>query len=258
MSIDKNKIEALSKMPCKVAVFDSVGSTNDVAKELAIKGEKEGTVVVALSQTGGRGRLGRSFFSPNKTGIYMSIILRPEISYENLTLITPAAAVAVYRAIAETLGKQTQIKWVNDIYYKGKKVAGILTETVPHENGNRLAYAVLGIGINVLPPENDFPEEIESIAGALLEKGEEAELENLIGSIINNFFEIYSSIEKKEFLKDYKESSLILGKDVLVLCGDKSSYKAKVLEITDRCSLKVLLSDGTQKEISTGEVSLKI
>ena len=153
-------------MPVYLQVQTEVTSTNTLLKAQAEQGAPEGTVLIAESQTAGKGRLGRHFTSPPGTGIYFSLLLRPHCTAEKSLFITTTAAVAVCEAIEQVTGLNPQIKWVNDIYLNEKKVCGILTEaSVDFENGG-LNWAVLGIGINIAVPKEGFPEEIRSIAGA--------------------------------------------------------------------------------------------
>ena len=130
-------------------ILETVDSTNDEAKKIAARQKAEGCVILAECQTRGKGRQGRSFYSPRGTGIYMSLILDPSREQSRPALITTAAAVAVSEAIEEVTGKRTGIKWVNDVFADGKKVCGILTEGAFDGQSERLKYAVLGIGINV-------------------------------------------------------------------------------------------------------------
>ena len=134
------KLENLIKTECNILQFDTLPSTNDTAKELGLRGEKENTAVIARAQTAGRGRMGRQFFSPDQSGIYMSILLRPTFSPDKSHLLTPAAAVAVADAIDSVCGTDCKIKWVNDIYLGNKKVCGILTETSPVNNVSVLPH----------------------------------------------------------------------------------------------------------------------
>ena len=154
-----------SKLVSDIQVFSELDSTNQYLKELAKEGAKAGTVIIANKQSAGRGRLGRSFFSPEGTGIYMSILLRPEMELQKSVRITSMAAVAVARAIERVSGIEAKIKWVNDIFLNGKKVCGILTESGINAITGTLEYAVLGIGINVGTIQ--FPEELKDIATSI-------------------------------------------------------------------------------------------
>ena len=136
--------------------FDTVDSTNSIARQRAAAGACEGLTLIASSQTTGRGRKGRNLFSPDGTGIYMSVLLRPQASPQIALRITTMAAVSVCQAIEGLCSREPGIKWVNDIYMDGRKVCGILTETALAAGG-RLEYVVLGIGVNALEPEGGFP-----------------------------------------------------------------------------------------------------
>ena len=165
--LNEKELNALLNNPnITFKVYDSLISTNKTAKELAENGAKEGTVIVAKKQTGGRGRLGRSFYSPEGTGLYFSIILRPDFSPKENLLITPAAAVAVSTVIEALTDTKAQIKWVNDIFINGKKVCGILSEAKLNAKGTT-EYVILGIGVNLTTPKGGFPKDIELVAGAL-------------------------------------------------------------------------------------------
>ena len=148
-----------------VVFFDKTVSTNEEIKLIAESGE-EFTVAVAREQTGGKGRMGRKFESP-VGGLYFSVLLKPRFSAETCLKITTAAAVAMARAIEKVCGKSAEIKWVNDIYIKQKKVCGILTEGVFDAENGHIKYAVLGVGVNVATPKGGFPEEIRETAGVL-------------------------------------------------------------------------------------------
>ena len=145
----------------EMEILPAVGSTNDYLREKALKGQKEGFTVLAGEQTGGRGRTGRSFYSPADTGIYMSLLLRPENCSPAVAVkFTTMAAVAACRAIEKVSQKKAQIKWVNDVYIEDKKVCGILTEGAVSLEKGSLEYVILGVGINVYPPRGVFPREL--------------------------------------------------------------------------------------------------
>ncbi len=242
-------------------VLEEVTSTNTLLKEKAAAGAREGTVIIANSQTGGKGRLGRSFFSPLNTGLYISVLLRPaDIPPQRALKITTMAAVAACRAIDAVLPDQIrpQIKWVNDIFLRGKKVVGILTEaSVSMENGN-LEYAVLGIGFNVYEPEGGFPEELRNIAGAVLPKRVPDAKNRIAAEFLRCFFEVYRAPDHLGFEAEYKARSLVLGKTVDVIpTGGGATRRAKVLDITEDCNLLVEYDDGSQAVLSSGEVSVR-
>lgn len=216
--------------------FKELVSTSDTAKTAAKEGAPEGTLVIAESQSGGRGRAGHTFYSP-EGGVYMSLILRPR--FTDYTLITPAAAVAVCRAL-EGLGFLCGIKWVNDIYKGGKKVCGILTESDMNSG-----WAVLGIGINTVCPGKDAPE----IAGWLYDG--KADNDVIIDRVTNEFIKIYENLPDKSFIEYYREKSVLKGRKLLIN-GKEYAYKY----IDDDFALVV--SDG-EKDVKfiCGEVSVK-
>lgn len=240
-----------------IEVKKTVTSTNALLKEKAAAGADEGTVLVALSQTAGRGRFTRSFFSPLDSGIYMSILLRPRISAENATLITTAAAVAVAEAAENLSGRKTGIKWVNDVLVNGKKICGILTEASLNIESGELDYAVLGIGLNVYEPENGFPDEIKNIAGAIFKERGAGQKSRLAAAVLEGFNKYYESLSERSFLNAYKERCIVLGKQINVLSQD-GSRPATALDIDENCRLYVKYSDGSQSLLSSGEVSIKI
>lgn len=241
-----------------IEVFKTLDSTNNMLKTLASAGEKEGKVVISEEQTAGKGRISRSFYSPAGTGLYMSLLLRPQFSPEKSSFITSAAAAAVARAIESVSGCEAKIKWVNDIYCNGKKVCGILTEASMNLETGGLEYAVLGIGVNVNPPTLGFPEEIREVASSLFDRGSgEGDIRSrLAAEILKNFWEYYQKLGEKTFLKEYRERSMIVGHDILVLQGG-SSNKALALAIDDSCHLIVEYEDGSQETLSSGEISIR-
>lgn len=240
-----------------VRVLQSVDSTNNYVKRLAADGEKEGVVVVSEEQTAGKGRLGRHFESPKKTGIYMSILLRPKFSAEKSLAITTIAAVAVARAIEDVTGYDTRIKWVNDIYLRGRKVVGILTEASVNFENAGLEYAVTGIGINVQYPEGGFPEEIKHIAGAIFtEECADDTRCRIVARILDYFFDYYDRMPKNSYIEEYRRRSLLTGREIAFTEGEVSKT-GLVKGIDDECRLIVQMPDGEIRHFSTGEVSIK-
>ena len=158
-------LEALTnKYGLDIIEKDSVTSTNTELIEMAKNGAKEGTVLIASEQTAGKGRTGKSFYSPEGSGVYLSILLRPDFKPEDALFLTTIAAVATAKAIESVSDKEAKIKWVNDVYLDNKKVCGILTESALSSDMEKLDYAVVGIGINLCPPEGGFPDDIKNIA----------------------------------------------------------------------------------------------
>lgn len=246
-----------SEKEFQLEVHKSVTSTNDILKKRAYDGEKEGYVVIAEEQTKGKGQLGRSFYSPMGTGIYMSMLLRPKTNFSEALNITTSAAVAVAQAIEEVSDKIAEIKWVNDIYCSGKKVCGILTEAGCNVETNGFDYVVLGIGINVKKPEGGFPEDIKEIADALFEDADVDVRSQLIAEILKRFWHFYCNLSQKEFFEEYRSRSCVIGRKVILENGDKTE-EATVLSINEDCHLMVLMEDGTSREICAGTVRLKI
>ena len=242
-----------------ISVFSSVTSTNTILKEMAEQGAKEGTVIIAEEQTAGRGRTGKQFYSPKGTGIYISILLRPDIPAEESLFLTTSAAVATARAIEDVSDKRALIKWVNDIYLEDKKTCGILTEGAFNVETGKLDYAIVGIGINVCIPDGGFPDNIKDIATAIFDKQTDSinKRSILIANLLDYFMEYYKDFKSKSYVKEDIERSMIIGKTITVIEGSKTSV-AKAIDIDKNCRLKVQFEDGTTKWLSSGEVSTKI
>ena len=240
-----------------IRILEEVTSTNTVGKELAEQGSPEGTVIIALRQTAGKGRLGRSFASPAGRGLYMSILLRPRFSAEESLSITTAAAVAVAGAVEAAAGKKAMIKWVNDVYLDGYKICGILTEaSIDFETGG-LRYAVLGIGVNVEVPEGGFPEELRDIAGALYEKDAPPETRTVLAAeILNRFFGFYQTLTDRPFLPEYRRRSLLTGRRVTLVRGS-TKQTGTVRGVDDEARLLVRLENGEEAAFSAGEVTVE-
>ena len=238
-------------------VLSEVNSTNTRVRDKAAAGTSEGYVVVANCQTAGRGRRGRSFYSPPDTGIYMSLLLRPcDHSARQAASLTTMAAVAVCEAIEIVSGEKAGIKWVNDIYVAGKKVCGILTEaSIGLENG-LLEYAVLGIGINVFPPKDGFPDELENVAGTVFQEAQSDGKNRLAAEFLNCFMTYYAERPKEDYVKNYRSRSLVLGREIEVdfVGGLK---KATALDVDEECHLIVRYEDGRTESLSSGEISVK-
>ncbi len=233
----------------KIIWLDETDSTNDYAKKLAKEGAKEGTVVVANRQTKGKGRMGRSFFSPKDTGLYMSLILRPKNA--DCLKITCQSAVAVCRGIDKLCKTNAKIKWVNDIYLSDKKVCGILAEGAIDPKTQEMEYVILGIGVNI--EKGDFPPEIAHIATSIeTETGQKISKNDLLEEILKELDRIFKA---GEFLQEYKARSMVLGKTVKVIKGQES-YLAKAEDISQTGGL-IITKQGEGEVLSSGEVSIR-
>lgn len=243
-----------------VHLFDSLDSTNRYAKVLASEQPQKPTLVVALHQSGGRGRLGRSFFSP-KGGLYMSLVLPTTFNMEGAMLVTSIAAVAVAAAIEEICGKHCLIKWVNDLYLDGKKVCGILTEGVLAVESGHLSSVVVGIGINYCTPHSAFPDDLKEIVTSLFD-GPAAippalDSEQLVAKIVSGLEGLVKTLPDRSFLSFYRERSFLTNKDVVVHQGNET-YPAKVMGIDDDAHLVVRDRSSTLHTLSTGEVTIRL
>ena len=241
----------------RLRVYDRVeGSTNDLAREAAVRGEAEGLVVIADTQTAGRGRQGRAFVSPPGTGTYLSLLLRPKLPAAEAVAITGIAAVAVARALGDLGVGGAGIKWVNDIFLEGRKVCGILTEATLDMESGGLDYAVLGIGVNLFSPPGGFPPELAEIAGAVFPgKPEDDERSRLIAAILDRFLPLYRALPDKGWLEEYRARSILTGREVRFL-REGRAQRGLVLGVDDSARLLLRLSDGEETALSSGEVQL--
>lgn len=237
-----------------VKVFRSLKSTNNTAKEMALNGASEGILIVAESQTSGRGRMDRSFHSPQGSGIYFSLVLRPNMTGEDAVLLTTAAAVAVCRTVEKLSQRKAQIKWVNDIFVDGKKVCGILAESAFKTDG-KIDYVVLGIGANISPPTSGFPDSIKNIAGTVFEESTSDMRSIFVGCAVNAFYEIYKDLKSLQFCDEYKKRSIVMGRKITF---EKSGIlkSARVVDIDKKCRLVVEYENGERDALSSGEVSI--
>lgn len=242
----------------KIDVYKTIDSTNQEVKRQALEGAGQGLVVLAEQQTMGKGRRGRSFYSPAGTGIYMSVLFRPSPEQsKDVVLVTTAASVAICRAIRKVLNEEPQIKWVNDVYFRGKKVCGILTEAVSDFESGQIDTVVVGIGINYHVPEDGFPEEIRGIAGSVCTDENMIPRNSLVAAVLNELFAIYEKLSEREYMEDYRRWSNVIGKDVRFTSGD-GWMDAKALDIDDDGGLLVQLDNGEKKTLRTGEITLRV
>ena len=240
-----------------VQALSETDSTNTRLKEWAREGRIAAPyVLTADSQTAGRGRLGRSFLSPPGTGLYMSLLAAPSPGM-GCGSITILAAVAVCRAIEETTRIKPWIKWVNDLFVRGKKVCGILSEASYGIHTGKLEYVVVGIGINAYEPSGGFPSAIADIAGSVFDEPSTGLKNRLAAEILNRMMAYYQHLSEAPYSEEYIRRSMVTGKDVMVH-KDKEIIPAHVLGIDEEFGLKVRYEDGSVEILRSGEVSIRI
>ncbi len=253
--IEKNALKKLflnNKRDIDVFVYESIDSTNTQAKHL-FKRDGKDMLICSKMQTAGRGRSGKSFYSPDKTGVYMSVVLHGEMPLTVAAKATTAAAVAVCQAIEELTDKKPQIKWVNDIFLDKKKICGILTEAVPSENRNTADGLIIGIGLNV--STESFPDELKDIAGSL--DSEEIDKNLLVFHICDKLLKYSENLEDPSVIEKYKARCLVLGKKI-TFSKNGETFFAYALDIDKNGGLIVKTENGETLTLNSGEISIKI
>ena len=241
-----------------ITVLSEVTSTNTLLAQEAQKGAPEGTVLAAHCQSGGRGRLGRSFASPKDGGLYFTLLLRPSFAPADAARLTPACAVAMARAIENTCAVSPQIKWVNDLYLHKRKICGILTEATPDKCGQKLDYVLIGLGTNIYPADESLPAELAAKAGTIFPAKPEIDYRaRILAAFLDEFFTIYPNLSHAKLYQAYKERLFIIGKPVYVTHGNEK-YNAQVIGLNEDFSLLVRTAAGDIKNLSSGEISLKL
>ena len=238
--------------------FDSIESTNTHARELARQGAAHGTVLIADHQTGGRGRLGRSFHSPAGSGVYMSVILRPNCNPQEIMHLTCAAAVAMCNAVETAAGFRPGIKWTNDLVYGQRKIAGVLTELGFDSHGN-VDFAVVGIGINCCQQEADFPPDIRSIAGSLRSVSKQAiDRAVVAAAMMDALYRMSESLltGKVDMMRCYRKDCITPGKEISLVRGNEVRHGTAV-DIDEDGALIVRFPDGSFETVNSGEVSIR-
>lgn len=247
--------DVLGAYPAPVHFYECTASTNTVARQLALSGAPHGTLVVAGAQTAGRGRLGRSFESPADKGLYMTLLLRPQLSAVRALAVTGSAAVAVCRAVQAQCGLSLSIKWVNDLFYDGKKVCGILTEAVSDLDTGVVDHLAVGIGLNLTSAPADFSPELRSAAGSLYPGGAcPVPRAQLAGAIARELLALCPAFD---YLEEYRARCFVPGHWVTVRELNGETYTARALAIDDAGRLVVETAAGRQTALSHGEVSVK-
>ena len=238
-------------LPKNVHIFDNIDSTNSYCKKLAEDSCETPVLVVADTQSQGRGRLGRSFFSPAGTGIYMSILQKTNELSVPCNLLTVAAGTATCTELRSLCDKDIKIKWVNDIFADGKKVCGILAEGIAATGDTHPSLAVVGIGINV--STLDFPEDIKNIAGSVNTEG--ITRNDIISRVIKRFIKICKEYSPEELISEYKQHSLVLGKKICFVQNNKA-YSGVAKDINIDGNLIVETTESETITLKSGEVSL--
>ena len=238
-------------------LLDSVTSTNDVLKDYAKKGAKEGRIIIALEQTEGKGRQNRKFFSPKGEGIYLSILLRPVVPIASASLITVLASCAVTEVLEQLFGVHITIKWVNDLLIDGKKFCGILTEGSINIEDGIFEHIILGIGINLTTPPGGYPQDIKDKATSLFgsESCTGAEKSEIIAKTIEKVFFYYNNIADKAYMNTYQNKQFLMGKDIEIYHKDTKTDSGIVIGVDD--DGRLIVDNGKIIHISSGEARVK-
>ncbi len=243
---------------CEVLCLDSIDSTNDECKRLAMSEAPVGLAVTADAQIGGKGRRGRSFQSLAGKGLYLSVLLRPQVPLETVSQLTAWTAVAVCRAIEQVSDIHPDIKWPNDVLVDGKKLCGILTELGLEAETGALSYVVVGMGTNVSQTRQDFGPELENIATSLSILGAHVQRRDLAQALLRELDNMNAAFpqDREGYLAEYRRRCVTLNKPVRLMEPDRERT-ATALDIEDDFSLRVRLPDGREEMISSGEVSVR-
>jgi len=241
-----------------IVTYEETTSTNDVARSYALNNPQKSALIIAASQTKGRGRRGRKFYSPEGSGLYLSFVIYPDMELNRATKFTSMTAVALARAIEDVCGISVSIKWVNDIFYNDKKVAGILTEGYSSLEDSEEYCIIIGVGINLYTPKGGFPDDIKDIAGALLKNADEEDIFNrLTAALIYRMSEVITE-PASDYLGEYRERSMLIGHYVKMVSyqgnNKRNNEYALVTGIDDDCRLIIRYDDGKEAYMSSGEV----
>ena len=244
-----------------IQTMESTTSTNDLAKLYANQNSTTPAIFISEEQTAGRGRLGRKFVSPSKTGLYISLCLFPTIALEDLSLITCATAAACVETLEELTGKSLNIKWVNDLFYQDKKVGGILTEVISDFESQQVQSLIVGMGINLIENPKSFPEELHSIVGSIFSSKTEYNnssfnRNHFIAQFLEKWTFYYQNLSKRDFIESYKEHSNVIGKFVNIFEGNQT-YSAYAKDIDENGHLIIEKEDNSLHTLSYGEISIR-
>ncbi len=236
-----------------LSVIPSIDSTNNEAKRMIANGYRGNALIVANEQTNGRGRRGRSFYSPKNTGIYMSFVFSTDAKFSKAVSLTTISAVAVVKAIESITNLKPMIKWVNDVYLGGKKICGILTEAVTDVETGLVQSIVIGIGINI--STEHFPDDISQTASSINING--LSRNKLTAAISNELMEICSDLNNKAYIRTYKEHSLLIGKSI-DFYKNNVKYNATAVDIDNEGGLVVKLPNGKTEILNSGEITVRL
>lgn len=242
----------------KTEILDRVDSTLNYIKNLKEDEKVEGMVVISDEQTGGRGRRGRSFFSPKDSSIYLSILLKPRFSLSDINLITVICGISVVSAVKKVTGIDCDIKWVNDVFIDGRKICGILTEGILSVENGSIDSVIIGVGINVNRPEKEnVPEELKNIIGFINDYTNKTENRNkIIAEFLNEFEKRYLQLDKNILYKEYKEKMLYLNENIECYMG-KEKLNCTLVDLNKDFSIKVITDSGEVKNFNSGEISIR-
>lgn len=252
----------LSRFGVSIVFLDEIDSTNEEIRRRASLGITEGFTVVAASQSQGQGRSGRQFFSPKGGNLYLSTYLTPDSS-EILSKITVMAAVATAKAInniyfkGATTSDKALIKWVNDIFCRGKKIGGIIAKAENYNTDRQ--YVILGIGVNIYG-NSDVPDEISDVYGSIFDKKtpvDENSSQILAAEILRIFYGLYKNPGSFDYMDEYRKLSCVIGKDVVYFAGNEEK-KVKVINIDDDGGLTVMDEDKNERTYRDGEIRIRI
>lgn len=238
--------------------FSELDSTNDRLKVMARQGAPHGTVLLADRQTGGHGRMGRTFLSPEGMGVYLSILLRPNCAPADLMHLTCATGVAMCEAVEQAARFRPSIKWTNDLVYGKRKLGGILTELGLNPKGG-VDYAIIGIGINCCQAETDFAPEIRDIAGSLsMAAGREIDRSQVAAAMMDALCQMSGNLlsEKAWLLDQYRKDCITVGQDISLLRGEEVRH-GHAVDVDDNGALVVAFPDGSMEAVNSGEVSVR-
>ena len=242
----------------EVLCFEELDSTNTCLKQLALNGAADVTAVIAAHQTAGRGRMDRTFQSPAGKGLYLSVLLRPDLPPERFLPVTALAGIAVCAAVERLCGVRPGLKWPNDPVLHGRKLAGVLTELVVGEDGK--PAIVLGIGVNLSQQAEDFTADVAAIATSLAAEGHPVSREALAAALLKELDGMYHDLlrgDLERWRQEYRRDCVNIGKTVQLLRPDGRREQAEALGIDEDFGLAVRLADGREEVIRTGEVSVR-